>query len=103
MLSWRGCCAHNLEKSFMSKKSEPPILKTLAELNQQERPKIKPAYPFDPKTDEIHLPDEIVADLKFLLLAGNKVAAIKRVAELTGAGLRLSKDYVDALERQVVT
>jgi ribosomal protein L7/L12 len=102
MLSWRGCCAHNLEKSFMSKKSEPPILKTLAELNQQERPKIKPAYPCNQKTNETHLPDEIIADLKFLPLAGNKVAAVKRVAELTGAGLRLSKDYVDTLVRQVI-
>lgn len=87
----------------MSKKSEPPILKTLEELHQQERPKIKPAYPYNQKTNKIHLPDEIVANLKFLLLAGNKVAAVKRVAELTGAGLRLSKDYVDALISQVVT
>jgi len=85
----------------MPKKTEPPILKTLAELYQQERPKIKPAYPYNQKTDEIHLPDEIVADLKILLLAGNKVAAVQRVAELTGAGLRMSKDFVDDLIRQV--
>jgi ribosomal protein L7/L12 len=85
----------------MPKKSEPPILKTLAQLYEQERPRIKPAYPYNRKTDKIHLPDEVVTDLKFLLLAGNKVAAIKRVAELTGAGLRISKDYVDALEKQV--
>ncbi len=78
-------------------------MKTLAELYQQERPKIKPAYPYNQKKNEIHLPDEIVADLKFLLSAGNKVAAVKRVAELTGAGLRLSKDYVDALVNQVET
>ena len=83
----------------MPKKSEPPILKTLLELYEQERPKIKPAYPYNRKTDKINLPDEIVADLKFLLMAGNKVAAVKRVAELTGAGLRISKDYVDALVR----
>ena len=85
----------------MSKKSEPPILKTLAGPYHREKPKIKPAYPYNQKTNEIHLPDEIVADLKFLLLAGNKVAAIQRVAELTGAGLRISKDYVDALIKQV--
>ena len=81
----------------MSKKSEPPILKTLESLYEQERPKIKPAYPYDRKRNKIRLPDEIIADLKFLLLAGNKVAAVKRVAELTGAGLRMSKDYVDNL------
>jgi ribosomal protein L7/L12 len=46
----------------------------------------------------IRLPDEVVADLKFLLLSGNKVEAVKRVAELTDAGLRISKDYVDGLQ-----
>lgn len=45
----------------------------------------------------IQLPPEIVENLKFTLLMGNKVAAVKRVAKLTGAGLRLSKDYVDGL------
>ena len=85
----------------MPKKSEPPILKTLADFYEQERPKIKPAYPYNRKTDKILLPDEIVADLKFLLLAGNKVAAIRRVEDLTGAGLRISKDFVDAILIQV--
>jgi ribosomal protein L7/L12 len=85
----------------MPKKSGPPILKTLADLYEQERPKIKPAYPYNRKTDKIYLPDEIVADLKFLLLAGRKVVAVQRVADLTGAGLRISKDYVDALLFQV--
>ena len=79
------------------KKLEPPILATLEELYAQTRKKIKPVYPYDPKTDAIHLPNEIIMDLKILLLAGNKVEAVKRVSELTGAGLRLSKDYVDNL------
>jgi ribosomal protein L7/L12 len=87
----------------MPKKSEPLILKTLEELYEQERKKVIPLYPYDKKTNTIHLPDKIVADLKFLLLAGNKPAAVKRVAELTGAGLRMSKDYVDNLIRQVQT
>jgi ribosomal protein L7/L12 len=39
--------------------------------------------------------------LKFILLTGNKVAAVKRVAELTGAGLRLSKDFVDELSKLI--
>lgn len=38
------------------------------------------------------------ADMKFFLLVGNRPAAIKRVAELTGAGLRMSKDFVDRLQ-----
>jgi ribosomal protein L7/L12 len=82
----------------MPKKSEPPILKMLEELYEQERKKVIPLYPYDKRTNIIKLPDEIVADLKFLLLAGNKPAAVKRVAELTGAGLRMSKDYVDGLQ-----
>jgi ribosomal protein L7/L12 len=33
----------------------------------------------------------------FLIQTGKKVEAVKRVTELTGAGLRISKDYVDSL------
>ena len=82
----------------MPKKLEPPILKALDELYEKHRKKIRPLYPYDKKTNTIHLPGKIVADLKFLILAGNKVEALKRVAELTGAGLRMSKDYVDGLQ-----
>jgi len=90
---------HTLEdrEKNMTKRFEPPILKALDDLYEKHRKKIKPLYPYDKKTNAIHLPDDIVADLKFLLLAGNKVEALKRVAELTGAGLRISKDYVDNL------
>jgi hypothetical protein len=82
----------------MPEKFEPPILKALDDLYEKHRKKIKPLYPYNKKTNTILLPDEIVADLKFLILAGNKVEALKRVAELTGAGLRVSKDYVDGLQ-----
>ena len=82
----------------MKKKSEPPILKALEDLYEKERKKIVPLYPFDKKTGKIELPEEVIADLKFFLLVANKPAAVKRVAELTGAGLRLSKDYVDGLQ-----
>lgn len=82
----------------MKKKPEIPLLSMLEKLYEKERPKIKPVYPYNKKTGEIRLPDEIVAELKFLLLAGNKAGAVKRVAELTGAGLRMSKDYVDSLQ-----
>ena len=34
-----------------------------------------------------------------LLIAGNKIQAIKRVRELTGLGLKEAKDLVDAMER----
>ena len=82
----------------MPKKFDPPILKALDELYEKTRKKIKPLYPYDKKTGKIELPEDVVADLKFLLLVGRKPEALKRVTELTGAGLRVSKDYVDGLQ-----
>jgi ribosomal protein L7/L12 len=82
----------------MKKKSEPSILKAIEELYEKERKKIVPLYPINKKTGKIELPKDVIADLKFFLLVGNKPAAVKRVAELTGAGLRMSKDFVDGLQ-----
>jgi len=59
----------------------------------------KAPYPFDSKTEKILLPSAVDDELKLLLDAGKKLAAVNRVMELTGAGLRLAKDYVDALAR----
>jgi ribosomal protein L7/L12 len=81
----------------MPKKSEPPILKAIEELYEQERKRITPLYPVNKKAGKIELPEDVIADLKFFLLVGNKPAAVKRVCELTGAGLRTSKDFVDGL------
>lgn len=83
----------------MKKKPEIPLLAALEKLYEKTRPKIKPRYPFDHKTGDIHLPEEIIVELKFFLLAGNKPAAVKKVTELTGAGLRMSKDFVDGLQQ----
>jgi ribosomal protein L7/L12 len=82
----------------MPKKSEPPILKAIEELYEKKHRKIVPLYPFDKKTGRIELPEDVIVDLKFFLLVGNKPATVKRVVELTGAGLRTSKDYVDGLQ-----
>jgi hypothetical protein len=82
----------------MPKKFEPPILKALDDLYEKTRKKVDPLYPINKKTGKIELPDDIVADLKFLILVGRKPEALKRVAELTGAGLRISKDYIDSLQ-----
>jgi ribosomal protein L7/L12 len=73
------------------------ILALLEEEFERVRPKIKPVYPYDAKTGQIHLPRNIEQKLRQLALAGNKPEAVKQVARLTGAGLRLSKDYVDSL------
>jgi hypothetical protein len=82
----------------MSKKPEPSILKAPEEFYEKERKKIVPLYPFNEKTGKIELPDEVIADLKFFLLVGNKPAAVKCVCEITGVGLRVSKDFVDSLQ-----
>ena len=37
------------------------------------------------------------AAIRALMDGGNKIAAIKRVRELTGVGLKEAKDYVDSL------
>ena len=56
-----------------------------------------PPYPYDKPTKTIFLPTNIEKELRHLVLTGNKVEAVKRVTRLTGAGLRVSKDYVDNL------
>jgi hypothetical protein len=43
-------------------------------------------------------PGPLVAEVRALLAQGQKIAAIKRVRELTGTGLREAKTYVEALE-----
>lgn len=83
---------------MITKKNLIPLLDEIERLYEQQRPKIKAQYPYDRKTGTIHLPSEIVDELKFILLTGNKVAAVKRVVELTDAGLRMSKDFVDGLQ-----
>ena len=40
---------------------------------------------------------DIESEVRPLIIQGNKVEAIKRVIELTGFGLKESKDYVDSL------
>jgi ribosomal protein L7/L12 len=43
------------------------------------------------------LPADIKKEISRLVSTGDKVEAVKRVTRLTGAGLRVSKDYVDGL------
>jgi ribosomal protein L7/L12 len=43
------------------------------------------------------LPAEIERELRRLVSTGKKVEAMQRVLSLTGAGLRVAKDYVDKL------
>ena len=59
--------------------------------------KSPPPFPFDPRTNAIQLPSEVAHELFHLVKVGNKVEAVQRVMELTGAGLKVAKDYVDTL------
>ncbi len=79
------------------KRAEPPILAMLEEAFAKFRKKVKPPFPYDAKTQVIRLPHTIEEELRHLILTGKKVEAFRLVTELTGAGLRVSKDYVDSL------
>lgn len=61
------------------------------------RNKSTPLYPYDKKTGTIILPSAVRRELRELIVAGDKVEAVRRVTRLTEAGLRTSKDYVDGL------
>ena len=53
-------------------------------------------YPYDEKLG-IQLPPEVEQEIKALVKSGRKVEAVQRVFNLTRAGLKVSKDYVDGL------
>lgn len=61
------------------------------------RKKITPRFPYDKKTKTITLPVDVTQKIYQLALKEGKPKAVKKVTELTGAGLRISKNYVDAL------
>jgi hypothetical protein len=82
------------------KRAEPPILALLEKAFAKYRKKVKPLFPYDAKTAVIHLPHHIEEELRRLIVTGNPVEAVKRVTELTGAGLRVAKDYVDSLRNE---
>ena len=57
-------------------------------------------FPYNIRTHTISLPAQIERELRRLVSTGKKVEAMKRVISLTGAGLRVSKDYVDTLAKE---
>ena len=59
--------------------------------------KSAPPYPYDEKLG-IQLPPEIEQEIKGLVKSGRKVEAVQRVFNLTRAGLKNAKDYVDRLD-----
>ena len=72
----------------------------LEELFEATREKTTPPFPYDKRSGRINLPAKVERELRQLVSAGDRIEAIKRVTRLTGAGLRISKDYVDNLRAQ---
>jgi hypothetical protein len=67
---------------------------------QLTRKKSDAPYPYDKRTDTITLPPEVEKELRRLISDGDRVEAVRRVTGLTGAGLRVSKHYVDSLPKR---
>ena len=95
--------ASSSPSQYVSRQIEPrpnplPFLDTLETLFEAERDtSVPPPYPFDSDRNTIRLPREIEAHLQQLARTGHKVETVKQVTKLTGAGLRVAKDYVDSL------
>ena len=73
------------------------LLTLLEEKFEQVREPVMPLFPYDKTTNMISLPPKVEKRLRQLVLKGQKIEAVKQITHLTGAGLRLSKDYVDNL------
>jgi hypothetical protein len=69
----------------------------LDKLFQITRKRVEPTYSYDRKTGKIILPKNIENEIYQMAIKADKPKAVKKVTKLTGAGLRVSKDYVDNL------
>jgi hypothetical protein len=78
-------------------KGAEEFLAWLEDLFERVRKPVNPPYPCNEKPNTIALPADLEQELRQLVVDGNKAEAVKRVTQLTGAGLRVSKDYVDGL------
>ncbi|MCB0179696.1 MAG: hypothetical protein KDI62_15800 [Anaerolineae bacterium] len=87
-----------VERHIKPRRNPLPFLDKLETLFEAERDKsIPPPYPFDKATNTIRLPRKIEVHLQRLARTGQGIEAVKQVTHLTGAGLRVAKDYVDSL------
>ena len=67
------------------------LLSQLEEAFERVRKPVVALYPYDKEARTISLPKEIEAELRQSVRQGQKPKAVKRVTELSGAGLRLAK------------
>jgi ribosomal protein L7/L12 len=55
-------------------------------------------------SDQVGVPEDPVNnDLRILISEGKKIEAIRKCRESTGLGLKEAKDYIDDLERKIVS
>jgi len=73
------------------------VLPLLDRIYQARRKSFIPSYPYDKRTNSVSLPSDIEKEIRYLVITGRKPEALKKVANLTGASLRTSKDYIDSL------
>ena len=55
-----------------------------------------PLYPYDKSTNTISLPPELEKEILHTALTKGVPRAMRKVMDLTGAGLKVSKDYIDS-------
>ena len=92
-----------MKSSLLSRLPRPvlqALLVVLEKVFALRRKKAVYPFPYNIRTHTISLPAQIERELRRLVSTGNKVEAMKRVISLTGAGLRVSKDYVDTLAKE---
>ena len=92
-----------MKPSLLSRLPRPvlqALLVVLEKVFALRRKKAVYPFPYNIRTHTISLPAQIERELRRLVSTGKKVEAMKRVISLTGAGLRVSKDYVDTLAKE---
>ena len=92
-----------MKSSLLSRLPRPvlqALLVVLEKVFALRRKKAVYPFPYNIRTHTISLPAQIERELRRLVSTGKKVEAMKRVISLTGAGLRVSKDYVDTLAKE---
>ena len=82
---------------YVLKPAFEAVLWSLDKLFEITRKRVKPAYPYNRETRKINLPETIQNEIYQVAIKVGKPKAVKEVTELTGAGLRISKNYVDNL------
>ena len=81
----------------MNHKIIEDILLFIDKLHEETKEKIDSIYPYNKDTNKIDLTKNIQSEIVSLIESGKKPVALKKVTRLTGAGLRISKDYIDNL------